>query len=120
MPRVLSVFTHRFGGRPLKDMGGFDWIKKSSPVPESTATFRFNSNPDRVVQAGRDTAEIDIVQWLSDNRSLVATEEVIGLGRYGKTLTVLTCPEFEEALEEEAVDPTEEDMIAHYERFFRR
>ena len=103
----------------LKDKGCFDWIRKSSPVPENTATFHFNSNPDRVVQADRETAEIDIVQWLGGSRSLTATEEVIGLGRYGKTLTVLTCPDFEEALEEEAVDSAEEDMIAHYERFSR-
>jgi hypothetical protein len=104
----------------LKDKGCFEWIKKSSPVPESTATFRFNSNPDHVVQAGRETAEIDIVQWLGGTRSLVATEEVIGLGKYGKTLTVLTCPEFEEALDKEDIDPIEEDMIAHYERVSRR
>ena len=104
----------------LKSMGRFDWIRKSSPLPSNTATFRFNSDPDRILYADRETADIDIVQWLGGDRSVSAIEEVIGLGKYGKTLTVLTCPDLEDVFEEENVDPLEEDMIAHYERRSRR
>lgn len=39
---------------------------------------------DRVIN------EIDVMDWLGGTRSVVVTEEVIGLGRYGKTLTVLS------------------------------
>jgi Zn-dependent peptidase ImmA (M78 family) len=101
----------------LKHKGHFDWIKKSSPVPENTATFRFNSSPDRVIQADREVEDIDMVQWLGGNRSFAAIEEVVGLGGYGKTLTILTCPDFEEDLEAEDIDPVEENMISHYKRF---
>jgi hypothetical protein len=32
------------------------------------------------------------MDWLGGTRSARATEQVIGLGGYGKTLSVLTCP----------------------------
>ena len=35
--------------------------------------------------------EIDISDWLGGNRSVPAKEEVVGLGRSGRVLTVLTC-----------------------------
>ena len=44
------------------------------------------ANGDRVEE------EIDITDWLGGSRSAKATEQAIGLGGYGKTLTVLTCP----------------------------
>ena len=38
--------------------------------------------------------------WFGGDRSLSVTEQVIGLGNYGKTLTVLTALDIEEQLEE--------------------
>jgi len=32
------------------------------------------------------------MDWLGGSRSVRATEQVVGLGSYGKTLIVLTCP----------------------------
>lgn len=37
--------------------------------------------------------EVDLRLWLGGDRHLDAIEEVIGLGRYGKTLTITTSPD---------------------------
>lgn len=104
----------------MKSKGRFDWIRRSTPVPRTTGTFRFNSDSGRVASADREVRDVDIVEWLGGERSVPGTEEIVGLGRYGKTLTVLTCPTLEEVAEEEAVDPAEEDMIAHWQHRFQR
>ena len=104
----------------MKSKGHFDWMKRSAPVPRNTATFRFNSDVDRIVRADREICDIDIVEWLGGDRSIPGVEEVIGLGRYGKTLTVLTCPTLEEVVEEAEVDETEEDMLTHWARRSQR
>lgn len=48
------------------------------------------ADPQRVRAAGRRSDHIDISGCLS-RRSAPGREEVIGLGGYGKTVTVLTC-----------------------------
>jgi hypothetical protein len=105
---------------PMKSKGQFGWIKRSDPLPRNTATYRFNSDVDRVARADREIRDIDIVEWLGGDRSLPGIEEVIGLGRYGKTLTVLSCPTLEEVVEEAEVDETEEDMLTHWARRSQR
>ncbi|MDQ7836572.1 MAG: hypothetical protein RDU24_14415 [Humidesulfovibrio sp.] len=42
-----------------------------------------------LIGAGAD--ETDLRLWLDGARSRNVAEEVIGLGRYGKTLTIVTC-----------------------------
>ena len=50
--------------------------------------------------------------WFGGDRSLSVTEQVIGLGNYGKTLTVLTALDIEEQLEEiEEDEPQVESWI---------
>ena len=104
----------------MKSKGHFDWIKRADPVPRNTATYRFNSDVDRIARAERDVCDIDIVEWLGGDRSIPGIEEVIGLGRYGKTLTVLTCPTLEEVAEEEEVAEVEEDMVTRWARRSQR
>jgi hypothetical protein len=48
--------------------------------------------PERILKADRAANEIDVRDWLGGTKSAIATEEVIGLGRYGKTLTILSAP----------------------------
>jgi hypothetical protein len=63
-------------------------------------------------------AEIDIMDWLGGVRSADATEEVIGLGRYGKTLTVLTCPSIRDETYSKDED-SEEELIERWTARFR-
>jgi hypothetical protein len=41
----------------------------------------------------REAADVDALDWLGGKRSVVLSEEIVGLGSYGKTLTVLSSGE---------------------------
>jgi len=105
----------------MKSLPQLTWLKRGSPVPRGTATAKLNSDPGRIARADRDEADIDIMDWLGGSRSAQATEEVIGLGGYGKTLTVLTCPSIvDETYRDEEDEEDEDDLIERWTPHFRR
>jgi hypothetical protein len=71
----------------MKSLPQFSWVKKGSPVPTGTETARLSAAPERVLKGDRAANEINVMDWLGGVRSAIITEEVVGLGRYGKTLT---------------------------------
>jgi hypothetical protein len=73
----------------LRDHDGIDWIRKRRAVPRTAPTFAFNSDPNKVRRAARIEEESNLQTWFGGLRSIELREYVIGLGRYGKTLTVL-------------------------------
>lgn len=87
-----QVIDFCFMSDTVKSLPQLTWIKKGAAVPRGTATARLNANSQSIADGDRAEDEIDIMDWLGGIRSAKATEEVIGLGSYGKTLTVLTCP----------------------------
>ncbi len=95
----------------MKSLRDLIWLKRGSPVPTNTLTARFNADGDRVARAERDEDEIDVLDWLGGKRSSIVREEVIGLGRYGKTLTVLSSRTIgQEAYAEEGDDDDLDDQ----------
>ena len=87
-------------------------------MPRETATSRLNACPDRIAAADRTEAEIDIMDWLGGARSSAALEEVIGLGQYGKTLTVLTCASIRDETSRDE-DDSDEELIRRWTPRFR-
>jgi hypothetical protein len=79
-----------FLSNPMKRLPQLSWLRKGTPVPNGTLTARFNADRRRVLGAERAEDEIDVMDWLGGARSARVTEEVVGLGRYGKTLTILS------------------------------
>ncbi len=76
---VLSKrFASRFGESAARESGGWR-------VPVESVTQRLNAGGGMVEERGTVPAK----RWFSE-ASGELREEVIGLGRYGKTLTVLT------------------------------
>jgi hypothetical protein len=73
----------------LRDHDGIDWIRKRQAVPRTTPTFAFNRDPDKVRRADRIEETSDLQTWFGGAQSIELREDVIGLGRYGKTLTML-------------------------------
>jgi Zn-dependent peptidase ImmA (M78 family) len=66
------------------------WPHKGEPVPRRSVTHRFNADPERVAKAERDADEVQGVDWFGAFPDVELYEEVVGLGRYGRTLTVIT------------------------------
>jgi len=64
--------------------------KRNWPIPKNTATEIMFREPMRIHKADSDTKQTDLSDWIECDRSRDVTEEVKGLGRYGKILTVLS------------------------------
>lgn len=91
---------YAFPSDAFKALGKRLFLRKGDPLPYGV-TATFNSRTEDVLAARRATGESDLMDWFDTDRHLRLDEEVIGLGRYGFTLTILSS----EAL----VDPDDED-----------
>lgn len=73
----------------LKNYPSVEWIKKNTPLPD-TLTKNFNSNNSNISMAKEQTEEVDCSDWFGEEVEGTLIEEVLGLGSYNKSLTVLT------------------------------
>lgn len=60
------------------------------PRIPASATKRFNADATNVLKAKQAQAETDLGTWFDGNARIALDEEVIGLGSYGFTLTILS------------------------------
>lgn len=89
---IVSTGTHIdycFMSGPLKDFQCLQWPRKGEPLPKGSETGNFNSEPRNVRACQHAEAEVDLRLWFGGQREILGTEEMVGLGRYGKTLTIL-------------------------------
>jgi len=98
-----------FMSEALKDAKGLKWLRKGTPVPAGTITEGFNARPQNVRTGQRGSGGGNLRDWMDTERSYAVTEEVVGLGQYGRTLTVLTCKSLTVRVEE--ADEDEEKLI---------
>lgn len=91
----------------LKSVDGLTWLKSGSAIPKSAKTLQFNRSPEKVRAAAEDIEETDISIWFGGNREIPALEEIIGLGDYGRTLTVITSRNIDDPT---YFDPTSDDQ----------
>lgn len=94
-----------FMSDPLRDIRGMRWLKKGTPLTRGTATYRFGQDSRRVADAETAEGWTSLDLWFDDAPEIEMKEDVVGLGTYGKTLTVLFT---EEAIAEEN-DESEDD-----------
>lgn len=96
-----GTIDHCFISDAIKNVGGIDWLRKKEGVPRDTATFAFNKVPANVLHGFRIEETANLQHWFGGSRSIEISEDIVGLGRYGKTLTVL--------YEIDIPDPEDED-----------
>lgn len=111
-----GIIDHCFMSASLKEIQGIDWLKKREGVPSGTATLDFNQVPDNVLRGARIEETSNLQQWFGGRRSVEVSEDVIGLGRYGRTLTVLYDIDVPEPEEEE----DEQSLIDSWTPRFKR
>jgi hypothetical protein len=104
----------------MKSLPQLAWLRKGTPLPAGTATARLNANVGSIANGDRAEAEVDVMDWLGGTRSALATEQVVGLGGYGKTLTVLSCSSVQSEACQDDEDRSEADLIEHWTPRFRR
>ena len=102
----------------MKLLPNLKWPKRGSCIPRNSTTADFFNEPSRIAGANRAEADIDIQEWFDGEISAQAKEETVGLGNYGKVLTVVTVTDAEnEQLYEEE---DEEELIESWTPRFRR
>jgi hypothetical protein len=109
-----------FLSNAMKSLPQLSWIPKGTPVPAQTLTAQFNSDRRRVLGAESDARETDVMDWLGGSRSALVTEEVVGLGRYGKTLTVLSSEHIGQEQRGYDDEDEEQDLREKWTPRFRR
>ena len=72
---------------------GASWLTKGGGIPSQSQTAAFNEDPNNIL-SGKKTESVSYLDaWFSEAPSEEVSEDVVGLGQYGKTLTVLFCEE---------------------------
>jgi Zn-dependent peptidase ImmA (M78 family) len=84
-----NSIDHCFMSDELKTLDGIDWMRKREAVPRGTATHAFNENAGNVASGARIDGTSNLRDWFGGTHDIEVTEDVIGLGSYGRTLTVL-------------------------------
>ena len=116
---IISIgrrVNYCFMSKALQEIAGNNRIRKGELLPPGTTTSEFNKDAERVKRAERATGASDLQDWIGGRHSVDMTEEVVGLGGYCKTLTVLSAenPPDLEALE------GEQELIESWTPRFRR
>lgn len=90
----------------LLEIAGSNRINKRDRLPPGTETSEFNKYQERVKSGARAEGDSDLHDWIGGRHSIELREEVVGLGRWGRTLTVLTAddlPDLDAEREDQAL-----------------
>lgn len=97
--RVEFCATHTL----LAHVGWARPLPRNTKVPSDSATQRLSEDREAVVHGGEDSDSAPASDWFSGASGKHGlSEEVIGLGKFGRTLTVLTLEAAEDYEEEES------------------
>jgi hypothetical protein len=103
-----------FMSKPLQDHRGLTWIRKGSGLPGGTATANFNKDEDNVRKGKRARSTSSLDTWFDGGGDAELNEDVVGLGEYGKTLTILwadSLPDPEEEEQHEQEEEADENLL---------
>ena len=84
--------------------------KKGDWAPPRSMTYALARSPERVLAGEEGGGEGTLAEWFDGAPNVPVTEEVVGLGPYGRVLTVLTCAHLPFA---DAYRAAEEQRAAH-------
>jgi len=98
----------------MKGFAGLTWLRPGDLLPRGTLTANFNTQR---AQFNEDELgdETDLRLWFDGTRPRNVIEEVIGLGGYGKTLTIVTCTDTDgDGEDEEEEDSLRESLTPRF------
>lgn len=101
-----------FMSKALEDVPKLKWLKKGSPIAPDTVTYKFNNNDQNITLSRTAEGWSALDLWFDDAPDIEMKEDVIGLGSYGKTLTVLYT--------DQAIDTDDEESEEDEDNVFGR
>lgn len=105
-----------FMSEELKNYKGIEWIKKNSPLPRSSETKKFNENTLNIKNCCEVSSSTNFSNWFGGLVETEGNEEVIGLGDYNKTLTLLSFSELPSAEELEEEEELQDSWQPRFKR----
>lgn len=111
-----QLIHYCFMSDEFKEINGLTWIRKGKPLPKNTVTSHFNTFPQNIINCNKEEGGTTLLDWFDCNLQYEVYEEVIGLGQYGKTLSVLS---LENIPDQEELDD-EEDLVESWTPRFKR
>nr|WP_288144824.1 ImmA/IrrE family metallo-endopeptidase [Acidomonas methanolica] len=115
-----GIIDYCFMSDAMKSLPKLDWIRKGTPLPTGTATATLAADPERVAAGDRLSDETDVRDWLGGTTYAVVSEESVGLGRYGKVLTVLSSGSIGPDGDPEDDEDDENSLLESWTPRFRR
>lgn len=94
--------AYAFLSDSFKKLDKLTFLRKGAPLPASL-TREFNREVGNITSGRTQCGQTTLADWFACTRQLPLDEEVVGLGSYGYTLTVLSSDEL-------AQDPYDEDF----------
>jgi hypothetical protein len=104
----------------IKQARGLNFLRKGTPVPAGTLTSDFNAKASNVRLGQSGAGEGRLSDWFDGNNAYRVTEEIVGLGQYGRSLTVLTCKSLSVRPEDEPDEDDEAELIERWTPRFKR
>lgn len=115
-----DAIDYCFMSDAMKSLPKLTWLRKGTRLPTGSATARLAATPEQVRAGARVTDEIDVRDWLGGTISQAVSEESVGLGAYGKVLTVLTSSNIGQEDDDIDEDDDEEALTESWTPRFRR
>ncbi len=106
---------HCFMSERLKDHPGIEWMRKREVLPTASLTASFNQDANNVSGAARENGETTFSDWFGGTNRMKIREDVVGLGSYGMTLTIL----HDIDLPEDGDEDPEQSLVESYTPRFR-
>ncbi len=114
---TAGVIDYCFMSEAMKSLPKLDWLRKGVKLPLGTVTSTLAADPMRVAAGERVKDKIDVREWLGGSTREPVTEESLGLGAYGKVLTILTSTKIGQELEPDEDDEQQELIESWTPRF---
>jgi len=111
-----QIINYCFMSDEMKEIKDLSWIKKGSKLDSNTVTSNFNRSKNNILNGNRAEGETTLLDWFGSNLPYELNEEVVGLGVYGKSLTVLT---LDSLPDQEELDE-EDEMVDSWTPKFKR
>lgn len=88
----------------LLDVRGVKRLRKGELIPPQSKTAKFSRNRENIATCRQEGGWASLDDWFDDAPPIEMKEDVVGLGGYGKTLTVLFTAEAIDDEDDEAVE----------------
>ncbi len=114
----LGVVEFMTASETFKMIPGLDWLRKRDCLPSNVPSSRFSTDSGWIESCNVAEEGCDLSTWFPGTDSCEVVEDIVGLGSYGRLLTVLVAENAPER--EDETEPDGDDYIDRWRQGFFR